>query len=231
MVEEKDRETEPKRELMLRRKLSVWIFRHGDWDYETDVLSEKGVREAEEAGKDLFEMIGEGEIVKFLISPRGRAQQTASIMQEIFKERLGKNRRKTLFLGVPRTREVLDGPGFDWEYIEAAQEAGFSTDDLLDYWYKVDDPRGKVKTPQQAQEHLQGFLFRLGRVVSRLPDGPEKINLVLVSHGEAVGTFLKETFGETGLPTCEWVRFDFDKGKVEKIKMVTYDSKSGEINF
>lgn len=230
MVEGKTQELEPKKEFTLKRELSVWIFRHGDWDYKTDVLSEKGEQEAKGAGKDLFKIIGNGEVVKFLISPKTRTLQTAAIMQETLGESLEQSGQGALFLGTPRTREVLKGPGFDWEYVEAAVEAGVPIENLLEYWYEVDDWRGKVETPRQVQERLMEFLFRLGRVVSRLPEGP-KVNLVLVSHGEVPGTLLKEAFGRTGLPTCEWVRFDFGKGEIEKIKMVTYDGKSSEVGF
>ncbi len=209
----------------------MWVFRHGHWDYQTDVLSEKGKQEAREAGESLFEMVGEGEAVKLFVSPKVRAQQTAERMQEALKRRLERNPSKSLILvGFPRKREKLVGPGFDQEYVGAAVKAGVPTEDLLRYWYQVDDPRGKVETPSEVQERFKTFLLHLGKLISRLPEGP-KVNLVLVSHGEAPGTLMKEAFGRTSLPTCKWVRFDFSKGEIEKVAMVTYDDQKSELSF
>jgi broad specificity phosphatase PhoE len=230
MVEEKNQELESKERVVLKRDLSVWVFRHGNWDYQTDALSEKGKQEAEEAGESLFEMIGEGEVVKLFVSPKIRTQQTAEKMQKALKQCSERKASKSLILGSPRKRRELVGPGFDWEYVGAAAKAGVPTEDLLRYWHQVDDPRGKVETPSEVQERFKAFLFHLGKLVSRLPEGP-KVNLVLVSHGEVPGTLLKEAFGRTGLPNCKWVRFDFSKGEIEKVAMVTYDDQKSELGF
>ena len=51
----------------------LYIIRHGDPDYTTDSLTEKGVLQAEAVGKRLFH----SGIHRIFSSPMGRAKQTA----------------------------------------------------------------------------------------------------------------------------------------------------------
>ena len=51
----------------------LYIIRHGDPDYSTDSLTEKGIRQAEAVGKRIFD----AGIDRIFSSPMGRAKQTA----------------------------------------------------------------------------------------------------------------------------------------------------------
>ena len=51
----------------------LYIVRHGDPDYTTDSLTEKGLIQAEDVGKRMFD----AGIDRIFSSPMGRAKQTA----------------------------------------------------------------------------------------------------------------------------------------------------------
>ena len=55
--------------------MKIMIIRHGDPDYETDSLTEKGIREAEA----LHDFLKDKKYDAAYCSPLGRAQQTARI--------------------------------------------------------------------------------------------------------------------------------------------------------
>ncbi|MDP3994490.1 MAG: histidine phosphatase family protein [bacterium] len=230
MTGESGSELPPKETLVLKRPLSVWVYRHGESDYEGDNLTERGREQAREAGISIFGMIPDGEVVKFLHSPKSRAQETAEIMLETFRRKTQESNSSTKIMPLSRKRQELTAANFTPEYLEMAHEEGASIDDLLPYWYENNDPKKQVEMPEEVKKRLSDFLLKLGKVASRLPDGP-KLNYILISHSEVPGPFLREAFRKKGLPPCGWVRFDFESGKGEKVKMQTFDKKESDLSL
>ena len=70
---EKYAHSENTQEKLGGRRLLLYIVRHGDPDYATDSLTERGILQAEAVGK----RIAASKIDRIFSSPMGRAKQTA----------------------------------------------------------------------------------------------------------------------------------------------------------
>ncbi len=221
-IEEK--ENEP------HRDTSMWIFRHGEWDYKNDQFTEQGETQAKEAAADLVKYIGPGEIIKFYRSPALRAEKTAQLMQETIKEKIEREKLDiNLLESPPRARKSFKNVEFDTEFDEAARRANpnYSKKDLLEFWFSGPKFEG-IETPQEVKERFKNAIEKLNKVISRLKPNEPKIHLVIVTHGEVPTPHLDEIFGVKGLTPAKWLRLDFKAGETDKVNYSRI-SKSGTI--
>jgi len=212
------------------RDISMWIFRHGEWDYKNDQFTERGEIQSKEAAADLVKYIGPGEIIKFYRSPALRAEKTAQLMQEIIKEKIEKEKLDiNLLESPPRPRESFKNVEFDTEFDEAAHRANpnYSKKDLLEFWFKSPKLEG-IETPQEVKERFKNAIEKLNKIVSRLKPNEPKIHLVIVTHGEVPALYLDEIFEVKGLVPAKWLRLDFKAGETDKVNYSRV-SKSGAI--
>ena len=202
------------------REISVHLFRHGQARYESSEdfggrLTDEGKLQAKKAAEDLFDLLGQDEVVVFYVSPISRAQETATIMQETLKS-LSEVREKAIQFLAPRTRQelrdvIIRDPSSIIELMKSGEK------DIVGRWFEIggEHPK-KAETPKEVSQRFQQLLNRFYKLSQRLSTGP-KIHFIGITH-EEVPALLSE-FSEYPDPSpirlgnCESIRIDFSERK------------------
>ncbi len=225
-------ETSPEEQLENKESessgMSLWVFRHGEWDFKNDQLTEKGRIQTKKAVENLLSQIQPGESIKFYSSPAGRAVETANIMIDEIRKKIEKeNLNINLMTDIPRMREDLKQVRFDDEFDKLAQEAGYDKKDMFEFWYNMPEIEG-IEKPEEVKTRFQGYIEKINKIVSRLKNNKSKINTIFITHGEVPTPILNEVFGVKGLAPANWLKMDFKAGELDSVRF-SRATKSGQI--
>lgn len=231
MTESHRRVTEIKEQPTTRREVVVHFFRHGEQvDHSPGSgITEKATQSAFQAGKDLIEKIGPGELVKFVSSQRERAKETLDRIQEGFEEAIEESGKEDIKLYTGGWKIRNDIRMFDIEFGTDWFKKFASSEDPMGYW--LDNPSEQTESPEAVLERFQHFVSQMTKVANRIPAGP-KIHYVVVTHSGPMRAFLRSEFGpKTGddLEYCEAFNIAILSQR-KKLPVINFRNKSKEVS-
>lgn len=173
-----------------------WL-RHGEPEY-TEVelktgqaegkLTDLGRQQVALAAEKLVKGIDlQNELVVIWSSPKGRAQQTTEIVEEVFRAR-GVKLIKTA------TVNFLRDVGVTTDFLTDLRKQ--NVPDLWQYWSEITEKTKEgVETPKQVRKRVENviaYLERFSRVVK-----DKKVHFICIGHEEIFNDLLAEAFGSS----------------------------------
>ncbi|MBR6701682.1 MAG: histidine phosphatase family protein [Clostridia bacterium] len=159
---------------------TLYIIRHGETDMNAELrlqgqvdsrLNENGIREARETARILS---GAGiEFAKAYSSPLQRAMNTAEIIAPDLK-----------IIPVPEIMELKFGDYEGLAYSDIGKEL----------WDFIHDPENV--NPPETVERIQSLIERTGGFLDRLINGDDSGNILIVAHGIALRSILRNLYGD-----------------------------------
>lgn len=221
-----NREEPPK-----NREIELYLLRHAEaLDQTLDAeLTEHGKEQAREAAHDLMKKVLEkgGGIIKFIVSPVRRAQQTAEVMQQVIQEIISEQKGEDVRLMTSRDREALKAGGV----IGPLSERGI--DDPIDYWLQNPDVL-ENKSPAEIAKRLSEVVVFLQKMADRLPNG-EKVYYIGITHEVPQAALLNQISGKTlnelggKIQNCESIRIEL-KGNSDEDPTILFRDQTMRIS-
>lgn len=221
--------------------LRVDFVRHGKPEYTDEEiqsataegnLTEEGANQIKERAVELASRIDkEKEFVVFWVSPKRRAQQTAKIIFDIFKEKnipIIKDLRTVRSLS-----DVKASPAFIEDLLK-----NDAIEKWMEYWTKSDLPEDTEK-PEEVRKRVERIITYLERIARNIvPAENRKLHFICIGHEEIFRDLLEEGYGlgtkdNTSPNYGEIMNVDIKKsepGKDAKL-ILNYHNQSAGLEF
>ncbi len=194
-------------------------------------LTEEGIGQIKERALELAGKIDkEKELVVFWVSPKRRAQQTAEILFDVFKEQ-----------DIPVIRDLktvksLSDAKMTPEFIENLLKSGVGK--WMEYWTESDLPEG-TETPEEVKKRVERVITYLERIArNTVSTGGKKLHFICVGHEEIFSDLLEEGYGleiksGAGPGHGEVMSMDIKKSEQEQdaVLKLKYRGQETELGF
>ena len=179
------------------RALRIILIRHGesegnineeayvdtpDWQI---ALTEKGKAQSREAGKRLKEILGPDESVFFYVSPYKRTIQTLEEIQKMLNP-------KSIW-GVRHEPRIAEQQFGNFQNVEAVQQAKVERKRFGRFFYRFPNGEAGLDVYNRVTS-FTSTLFRDSQQLRGQGVNPERMNIVIITHGLSIRLFLMRWF-------------------------------------
>lgn len=235
------RQLESKEKKLTGPDLIVDFVRHGKPEYTNEEirsaiiegnLTEEGVNQVKERAVELASKIDkEKEFVVFWVSPKQRAQQTAKIIFDVFR-----NQNIPVIKDLRTIKSLSDvkmSPAFIKDLLK-----NDAIGKWMEYWTESDLPEDTEK-PEEVRKRVERIITYLERIARNIaPAENKKLHFICVGHEEIFRDLLEEGYGlgtkdNTGPNYGEIMSVGINKsvsGKKAKLKL-DYHGQLTELDF
>jgi len=228
-------------EMPFEADLRVDFIRHGKPEYTEEErksarfegnLTEESIEQIRERATELASRIDkEKELVVFWVSPRTRAQQTAEIIYNIFRE------QNIPVIKDPKTIESLSDVKISPDFLKELSESGV-IGKWMEYWAESDLPEGTEK-PDEVKKRVERIITYLERIARNIaPAEGKKMHFICVGHEEIFRDLLEEGYGlgtrnNTGPSYGEVMSMDIIKSQQgqDAVLELRYKGQETELGF